>query len=112
MRAKRISAAYRAAKARASKTPVKKRETGLKCPKNANDHEQRGARTSGAAKLFRGRPGAGAIKRQRRRSPPDGIGYGIPQGVSGTARLNQLGTSLITGPRGAAGAGCGGCSTI
>src|SRR4051794_9846835 len=42
-------------------------KSGQNRPQNANDHERRGARTSGATELFRGRPSAGAVKRRRRR---------------------------------------------
>jgi hypothetical protein len=48
--------------------------------KNANDHGTEGARTSGAAELFSGRPSAGAIKHQRRRCLPDRNAAGVPQG--------------------------------
>ena len=71
----------------------------------------RGARTSGAALPFSGRPSAGAMKRQRRRYQIDRDAQGIPQGRLPTligCGAYWLGTSRITGPRGAGATGAAG----
>src|SRR6266567_6797095 len=71
-----------------------------------------GARTSGAAELFRGRPSAGAIKHQRRRWNPNRMAGVIAQGAAPLIR--QFGTSLTTGPLtgGVVCVGCADCSIL
>jgi hypothetical protein len=64
--AQHISGALGDAKrpAQSGQIATKSGENSQNRPQNANDHEQHGARTSGAAEPFRGRPGAGALKHQ------------------------------------------------
>ena len=89
-------------------------KTGQKGPKMPTT-TNRGARTSGAALPFSGRPSAGAMKHRRRRSILNRVDRGVPQEAPQKALVSTYcGTSRTTGPltAGAAGTGAFGASMV
>src|SRR5882672_10593082 len=83
---------------------------GPKQPRKCQRPRTEGARTSGAALLFSGRPSAGAMKHRRRRWKSNGDGRRVPHGAPVVWLQAYCGTSRTTGPRAAGGGGAVGCA--
>src|SRR5450756_1648050 len=80
MRAKRIADRLRGSQAAVPQNSWEAVQNGPKPAQKCQRPRTEGARTSGAAEPFSGRPGAGAMKHRRRRWNKDRDDREVPQG--------------------------------